>query len=74
MSSIVWFFKFTIGFGQIKIGTRKITSLNFNNRVCGPMIFAIFPSLTLSFVETRIIQGSRPLSWRFGAFGFFLTL
>ena len=35
---------------------------------------SIFLSLTLSFVETRIIQGSRPLSWRFGGFGFFLTL
>ena len=25
MSSIVWFFKFTIGFGQIKIGTPLIS-------------------------------------------------
>ncbi len=73
MSSIVWFFKFTIGFGQIKIGTPlilfrnlshygKITSLNFNNRVCGPMIFAIFAALLVkkqklnpySFLETVI--------------------
>lgn len=68
MSSIVWFFKFTIGFAQIKIGTPlishygKITSLNFNNRVCGPMIFAIFAALSVkkqklnpySFLETVI--------------------
>ena len=62
MSSIVWFFKFTIGFGQIKIGMPKITSLNFNNRVCGPVIFAIFAALLVkkqklnpySFLETVI--------------------
>lgn len=40
----------------------KITSLNFNNRVCGPMIFAIFAALLVkkqklnpySFLETVI--------------------